>query len=207
MSVYRSVWRRLSPWCACGVVAFGMTAKADVMTITGGNTSVALDSATVTTLTSAGVTLGLLGNASLSGLTATFPITGGSIDTAAMAATINHQGSGLSFTNAMGTLDLENFMVNVNLASSTGVLSGDAVFGGATAAGVPLFDIGSGLALTLTSEAAAALASDLGLPNLTGAPVGTASTSPVTSPEPANLGLTALALIAIGRFTLKSRAR
>jgi hypothetical protein len=180
---------------ACVVLVVFLTpgsALAD--TITGGDTSVALNSTTVSALTGLGLALTPLGSASFdaSTLTITFPITGGTIGTS--GAIIDHNGSGFALSNGTTTVDLENFVIN----TSTLLLSGKVVIGSATIPSVNLFDIGAGDALTLDASAGSALASAFGIPNLTGAPIGTATVSPqVSTPEPSTMGLLFVGLIAL----------
>lgn len=174
-------------------------AAAQALPVIGGTTGVKLTAAPV--LGSAGVSVGLIGSATLSpgsdGLPLVyFPITGGSFDTASFAGEIEHDGSGLTLSTASGSIALTDFVINTSKLE----LTGGASFGGTSLSDVPLFDIGlSGspflpFTLSLTATAAGALSTVLGLPDLTGVTVGTANTLPITSavPEPA----TALSMLA-----------
>lgn len=167
--------------------------RAEGVPITGGLTTVNLNAGTVGALTGAGIAISPTGSATLSGLTATFPITGGFIDFATGAALIAHDGSGLALRRGATDLRLENFLIN----TSTNLLTGRVTLGSSVTEGVPLFSIGPGLSLSLTSQAAGALSAAFGLPNLTGAPVGTASIQLVAVPEPGTLGLIGLGLISM----------
>jgi hypothetical protein len=176
------------------LVLFLFTGSTKADTITGGDTSVALNSGTVTALTGLGLTLAPLGSASFdaSTLTITFPITGGTIGSS--GDIFNHNGSGLSISNGTTTVDLENFVVN----TSTLLLSGKVVIGSTTIPSVNLFDIGAGDVLTLDPTAGAALASALNIPNLSGATIGVATVSPqVATPEPSTVGLLAVGLLGL----------
>ncbi|MDX2181391.1 MAG: PEP-CTERM sorting domain-containing protein [Bryobacteraceae bacterium] len=164
--------------------------------IAGGTTSVELDPATAAILTGA-LTITPLGTGTLVGLTATFPITGGFIDPVTGMAQIEHVGSGLGFSDGTDTLDLTDFLIDVDLVAVTGILSGQAALNGAALGSVPLFDIGPGLVLTLRSEAAAALTQVFGVPDFTGAVIGVATTSPTTVPEPATWAALGGALTAL----------
>jgi hypothetical protein len=172
-------------------------ASAATIGIAGGTTTVALDAGTLAALTGAGITVAPLGTASIMGTSAMFPITGGTIDDVSLDAEIFHDGSGLSLSSMMTTLDLMNFVINVNLGTETGVLTGDAM-GAVNASDVPLFNIGPGLVLTLTSEGAGALTAAFGLPDLTGAVIGTASVNVEPVPEPSSIALFGAGAVLIG---------
>ena len=196
---------------ACVLLLSGLTsmsASAATIMLGGGTTTVEFVPAVVQTLTDAGLTLSPLGTASLSGTTATFPITGGMIDTDTEMAEIYHDGSGLRFDDGMMMLDLMNFVINATITpgSETGVLTGD-VMGAVDLSDVPLFDIGPGLQLTLRSEAAGALANVFGLPDLTGTAIGTAAASPEPVPEPSTFGLLAAGALGFAAFRRVKAAR
>lgn len=194
------------------------TAQAQALPIVGGFTSVRLDAAP--TLTSAGVSVGVLGSALFSpgsnGIPLVyFPITGGAIDTATFAGSIQHDGSGLSLTRAGTTVNLGNFVID----TVGNQLSGRVTIGATTLENVSLFNIGltnspaAPFSLSLTGTAAGALTSALGLPELTGVQVGSASTLPITAavPEPSTYaamigGLGVLGLVARRRTKAEKKA-
>jgi PEP-CTERM motif len=164
-----------------------VTIPANAATIIGGGTSVRLTAAP--TLTSLGLSFATFGSASATvdgaGIpTATFLITGGSVDDVTGAALIAHNGSGLNFTAGANALSIGDFLIN----TTTNVLTGRVVIGATTLTDVPLFNIGAGLTLSLTSQAAGAFTTVFGAPDLTGAAIGTASINAVTAasavPEP-----------------------
>lgn len=192
------------------VLAAPIVAQAQALPITGGITSVTLTAAPV--LVGAGLGVAPLGTAVISpGSTgiplAFFPVTGGAIDTVSFAGTIEHEGSGLALSNATTTVNLTNFLIN----TSTLLLTGDVAVGATSLSDVPLFNIGfSGVAISpfslqVTSTAAGALTAFLGLPDLTGATLGTANSIPVTVvPEP-ETWMTLLAGLALVGATLQRR--
>lgn len=165
-------------------------------------TSVALDSGFVSAITGAGITPAAVSPGTLMGTTASFPITGGDTTT----GMIDHSG-GLSFTQGSHSAVLENFVIDVN----TKLLSGEVIAnGGMPAMGVDLFDIGAGDALSINSALATDLSAVFGVPNLTGATVGVATVSPITSsavPEPSAISLLALAVMVLGAMRLMTRRR
>ena len=161
-------------------------------TVTGGTTTVTLNANTVTALTGLGFTIAPVAPATLGGtpLAASFPITGG--DTTTM---IDHSG-GLAFTKSGFTADIENFVINLS-GPQADTITGELVAGGTTFNDVALFTIGSGLSLTLNSQLAADLTATYGIPNLTGAAIGTASVNATTTPEPVTSLLAGLGLIGV----------
>jgi hypothetical protein len=88
--------------------------------VTGQQTSVDLDAATLAALTHLGVKPGTLGSATLSGSSVSFPITGGvavihsdkSYKPGYIDGVVLHQGSGLSFTKGATTVAATDFVVN-----------------------------------------------------------------------------------------------
>jgi PEP-CTERM motif len=179
-----------------------LTAPAQAATIIGGATSVTLTAAP--TLTGLGLAFAPFGTASAvtgaGGIpTVTFLVTGGTVNDATGKAMIMHNGSGLRFTAAGKVLTIGDFLIN----TTTNVLTGTVVAaGGSPLTNVPLFNIGNGLSLSLTSQAAGAFTTVFGAPNLTGAAIGTASTSFVTAatavPEPASWGMMLLGFGIVG---------
>ncbi len=178
---------------------------AQALPIVGGVTSVTLTAAP--TLTSLGVGFGTLGTATASpgsdGIPLVyFPVTGGSINTATFAGSIEHDGSGLSLSSGGTTVNLTDFVIDTVALSLTGQV---AVEGGAALGAVPIFDLGfssnpvSPFTLSLTAAAAGAITTVFGLPDLTGVTLGTANTIPVTTvPEPATYAAMLAGLAFIG---------
>jgi hypothetical protein len=196
-----------------GALALPTAAQAQALFITGGVTSVTLTAAPV--LVGAGLGVAPLGTATVSpGSTgiplAYFPVTGGTIDTVTFAGLIEHEGSGLALSNATTTVNLTNFLIN----TTSLVLTGDVMVGSTSLADVPLFNIGfSGVAtspfsLSVTATAAGALTAFLGLPDLTGAVLGTANTIPITSavPEPETWAAMIGGLALVGAALRRRRA-
>ena len=157
---------------AAAVVAFLTVPEIGPAQALTGDTSVALDSTTVGDLVGLGFSIAPIAPATLTGLDAEFPITGGDLS----MGIIDHSG-GLGFTKGGVTTDITDFEINLN----TDILSG-LVNGGATL--TPFFDIGKGDVLTLNSTLAGALSSIYGIPDLTGATIGTATVSISSVPEP-----------------------
>lgn len=175
--------------------ALVLASSGNAATIYGGDTSVALNTSTLSALTGLGFTIAPVAPATVSSGVATFPITGG--DTTSV---IDHSG-GLSLTKGATTADIENFVINL----STDTLTGDLVAGGSTTPNFTFFDIGSGASLTLDASLAGALSSVYGITNLTGAPIGTATISPVLTPEPTTISLAAFGLLAAASIGRKRR--
>ena len=198
-----------SHFAAAAVLMAGVlatSAQAQALPITGGVTSVSLTSAP--TLTSVGLSVGILGSAQFSpGSAGTplvyFPVTGGSLNTATFAGSIEHAGSGLSLSSGGTTLNLTDFVIDTTALT----LTGQAAVGGTALGAVPLFNLSFGsnavspFNLALTGAAAGALTALFGLPDLTGFTLGTANTIPITSavPEPATYAamLAGLAMISL----------
>lgn len=194
-------------------VAAVPTAHAQALPIVGGVTSVTLTAAP--TLASVGLSVAPLGSALVSpGSTgipiAYFPVTGGAIDTVSFAGSVQHAGSGLSLSSASATVSLTNFVID----TTTSLLSGNVAVGGSALGVVPLFSIGSSgvatspFSLALTAAAAGALSTVFGIPNLTGAVLGTANTIPITSavPEPATVASMLAGLALMGGLMSRRRA-
>jgi hypothetical protein len=115
---------------------------------------------------------------------------------------IDHSG-GLSLTKGTTSADLENFVINI--PSST--LTGEVIAGGSTLMNVTLFDVNlSTGALTIDPALGGAAASVFGIPNLSGASVGTAMIDGNTTatPEPSSLALLTLGAL-VGAAILKKR--
>ena len=140
-----------------------------------GDTTVALNGATISAVEGLGLTPAALFPGSLNAAvpSATFPIVG-----EVRNGMIAHSG-GLSLSNGAKTLDLLNFIIDTN----TNVLTAFASVNGAAVGRVALFDLGAAPAqlgcaatasLSLDAAAAGALTSVFGAPTLTGTNFGTA---------------------------------
>lgn len=172
------------------VLALG--GRAQAAPIVGGVTDVTLD-AEIAALFEA---VNPLGSATLNGLTASFPITGG---TTTPTILIEHEGSGLGLVSGGDSLDLRNFLIDV----AQGTVFGDVGFDGAApvAFDVPLFAlvINGSIRLALTEDAGDAIEQLLGLTSdLTGVQIATAVPQPKI-PEPGMLLLMGMGLVAVGR--------
>jgi hypothetical protein len=203
----------------CGALLLILTpaqTRADSVT---GDTTVVLDSSTVTTLTGLGLSLSPLGQASFDATTLTlmFPITSGSLS--ATGDVFKHDGSGFSLATGSDSITFRNLSLN----TATETLSGNVHFGNTQMNGVTLFDIGSGGVLALSAQAAADLSSAFGVSDFTGTTFGTVSVNiplgggtgdpsgsgtPTSTPEPSVFGLLASSALAIGGMAfLRSRNR
>jgi len=216
MSLRRTLASALAAPLLAVLFFVGPQARAAVLDITNGYTSVLL--------TSAGPLLGLgIGVAPLGGATvaaaapglpptATFPITGNSLDLPSFVGQIAHDGSGLALTKGTTTVALTDFLVDT---SAPATLFGKVNGGGP----VGLFDVqvfsavqmaptvvGALSRLTLTAGAASALENAFGLSGLTGFEIGYASTIATLVPEPATYAMLGLGLLAIGALRLRRRA-
>lgn len=115
-------------------------------TLSGQSTSVALDAKFVQALGTLKLTPGLVGSATMSGTTLSFPITGGSATiyhkgkvTPYVQGTIDHQGSGFSLTGGATKVDMKNFVIDPgNNSKLTGEVDVD---GKVFAKSVKLFDL------------------------------------------------------------------
>lgn len=164
-----------------------ISAVADSILV-GGVTQVTLTSAP--TLTSLGLAVAPTGTATVftnsSGIpVASFNITGNTPDNL-----IFHDGSGLRFSAGGANLAISNFLIN----TATNTISGTVMANGALVGNdISLFNIGSGLALTLSSQALGAFGSTFGLNQatvtaLSTAVIGTARIIPASEvPEPGTL--------------------
>ncbi len=149
-----------------------------------GSTALALDASTLSALASLGVTPGIIGPATLSGTTASFPITGGKANLDLSAATVTHSG-GLSLTAGATVVNLTDFDIVVGsggirlLATVNGAAGkvpiADVTLGGAPQVSGRTITL-SGAAVKLSAEAAAALNAAFKTSALAaGLPLGTAT--------------------------------
>jgi len=178
---------------ATAALAIGVSMPATGAPTVGGSTVVTLDLTTQPNFVSVaganGIAPAAIAPGALGGtpLAFTFPIT------AVSATNILHSG-GISLTEGGTALQLLNF--DINLTNLT--VFGGAVLNGASLGILPLFSVGEGLALTLTSGAADALNNVFSPTNpafTAGLSVGTASFKAV--PEPGSLALLGLGLVGL----------
>ena len=194
--------RRMVCACLTGAALLLPAAAMRADSLIGGNTTVTLNSGTLTTLSGL-FTVGVVPPATISGLNVSFPIV------ADTATTISHSG-GLSFTGTTTpkgvgtTTDIENFVINLSNDTISGTV---VVNGGMPMTGVTFFDFNSSLALTLDPALAGALTSLYGVPSLSGAPIGTAAINPAPTPEPSSLSLLAMGAGGIGAAVRRRFAR
>jgi PEP-CTERM motif len=201
--------KKISLSIATLTAPFLLSPPAHAATIIGGATNVTLTAAP--TFTSLGLSFATFGTASTvvgaGGIpTATFLITGGTVNDITGKALIAHNGSGLNFTAGVNALRISDFLIN----TTTNVLTGKVQFGTTTLTDVPLFNIGNGLSLSLTSQAAGAFTAVFGAPNLAGAAIGTANVNLVTAasavPEPTAWGMMLVGFGVVGA-SLRLRRR
>jgi hypothetical protein len=118
---------------------------AEIDNLTGKDTAVALDANFVAALTSLKLTPGVVGTATLSGTTVSFPITGGNVKywtpgtvNPYVQGDIQHQGSGISLTAGSTVVQLTNFDINPGNSELYGDVS---VNGTSAATHVVIFDL------------------------------------------------------------------
>lgn len=190
--------------------------RADSVT---GDTTLTLDSSTMTSLSGMGLSFSALGKASFdaSTMTLVLPITSGTIG--ATGDTFNHDGSGFSLSSGSADITFRNLVVN----TATDTITGNVHFGSTQINGVTLFDIASGGVLTLDAQAAGDISTAFGVANMTGTQIGTAAISipftsgsgsssgssgpsgsgdPTSTPEPSALGLLVASVLAVGAISL-----
>ncbi len=136
----------------------------------------------------------------------TFPVTGGSLNTATGAALVEHQGSGVTLS-ALADPAVSTTVGNFFIDTIAGRVSGDVIGG---ASGVPFFNLGaatpSGVELFITTELAGALTGVFGAPDLTGAQFGLARPDLAPIPLPAGVWLMLAGLAAFGAVRARGRA-
>jgi len=163
------------------------TAQASTVSIEGGITTLEV----VAPLGALGLTGAPTGTASADGAVFSFPITGGSVFSNGNAL-IEHEGVGVTLSNAMGTeATVGDFRIDTAMASILGTVNGGTDF-------VPLFELGAadarGIEVTIGETLAGALTSIFGAPDLNGATFGFANVTPEISEVP--LPASALLLLA-----------
>ncbi len=178
-------------------------------TLIGGDTLVTVPEGTVAALTGLDVTVSGFGSAKLSfdgagDLLADFPITGGY---EGAYDVILHQGSGLTFSDSHGSITVSDFRVN----TQTDVVYGDvSLTAGSTTVSennVDIFNIGSGLSLTFTGDAIAAVNEALGSSLTTAVPVGTAAPNPIANPLPSSFEELGLVRAVFGDFGFRGQTQ
>jgi hypothetical protein len=191
-----------------------------------GEASVVFSSFTAASLSGLGFSISPLGKASFDDTTLTLvlPISSGALG--ASGDVFNFDGSGFAVSNGSVDVTFRNLVVN----TATSTLSGNMHFGNTQINHVTIFDIRNGGVLTLDAKAAANLSAALGVANLAGTSVGTASISiPFASggsgdssgsaagqsgsssvsptPEPSTRGLLVASVLAFGALVLFRRNR
>ena len=198
------------------VAAFVVAAvPAAAAPVTGGKTAVLITA----DLAKLGLTASLTGSATSDPATGIdyFPITGGNVDPATLAGTIDHHGSGLDLTGPRYTLQLSDFVID----TTNDVLTGNVMVSGmpfATALPLFTFDL-TGLTpgqitdltnlhiiLRFSSQSASALTNVFGVRNLTGTQFGLAGTAPTLAavPESATWAMMIAGFGLVG-YTLRRR--
>jgi len=136
-----------------------------------GETSVVLNSSTVTALSGMGLSISGLGQTTFNSSTLTFfiPITTGTIG--ASGDVFNMDGNGFALTAGSTDITFRNLTIN----TATDTITGNVHFGNTQANDVTIFDIGSGGVLTLDAQAAGKISAAFGVSNLSGTNVGSAT--------------------------------
>ncbi|MFD1714395.1 hypothetical protein ACFSBZ_07940 [Amnibacterium flavum] len=104
---------------------------ASIPELSGVDTQVTLDQGFVDAATSLGLTLGLVGNATLTDGTLSFPITGGNVDyydpeedyRPYVQGEIDHMGSGISLTAGETVVELTDFVIDPGTSRLTGTVT------------------------------------------------------------------------------------
>lgn len=120
--------RRRLPVLAAAMLAVALLAPAalaqsTVLPLTGGATTLTLDPATAEVLTANGVAVAPVPPAEGTDAGPAFPITGGEVDAATLAGTIDHAG-GLAFTAGGRTLTVTDFRIDTTREVLTAKLFG-----------------------------------------------------------------------------------
>lgn len=137
-------------------------------TVTGKSTDVVVDPAVSAAIRHAGITVTAVAPATAE-TTLLFPVSGGQIVIATLAGTIDHTG-GLTFRHGGRSVTLTSFVINTNTRRLTATVSGVSVpvfdlnLASSRHAGGPHGTVLAGnIKLTVTSQAATALNSELGV--------------------------------------------
>jgi hypothetical protein len=169
---------------------FDSDARAATIGIDGGQTKVTV-TAPLGALGLSGITFGTATVAVVNNLPVfTFPITGGKLNTTTGNALIEHDGSGVTLSDANGTTaTVGNFLIKTKKKAVFGDLI-DATTGNSLASGLKLFKFGAktelpGVELLITKTLATALTGVFGAPNLKGAQFGYAVPEVAAVPVPA----------------------
>lgn len=147
------------------LLALAPAASAARVDLAGGDTNVRVDRGTLSAVTGAGIAIAPTGAAKTSGRRVRFPITGGRLDPAAGAGTVNHRG-GLRFSRSGRSLELTRFRIQGRFLSA--LAGGDRVrilrlrAGAAVVRRTATTTTVSGVRLELTRAAARALNATLG---------------------------------------------
>jgi len=170
------------------VLSMGVVSASADSILVGGVTQVTLTSAP--TLTSLGLAIAPTGTATVFTNSSGVPVASFNITGNSPANLIFHDGSGLRFSAGGNSLAISNFLIN----TATNTISGTVMVNGALVGnGINLFNIGSGLTLTLSSTALGAFGSTFGLNQatvtaLSTAVIGTARVIPASEvPEPGTM--------------------
>lgn len=142
-------------------------------TVVGKSTDVVVNPAVSAALKHQGITVTAVAPATAK-TTLLFPVSGGQVVVATLVGTINHTG-GLTFSHSGKSVTLTNFVINTNTKQMTATVGGQSV---------PIFAlnlaslkrvsgphatvVASGIRLTVTSQAATALNSGLGVSTFKG---------------------------------------
>jgi hypothetical protein len=174
---------------AMGLFAALSPAQAAPVALVGNETTVTV-TVPLGTLGLSGAAFGMASGSLDGGLPAfSFPITGGTIDSATGGALIEHNGSGVTLTDGGTSATVGNFLIDTLAATVFGDLI-DAATGTSIASGLDLFGFGPetarpGVQLLISSTLAGALSATFGAPDQTGVEFGYAVPDIAAVPVPA----------------------